>query len=346
MNNIVILSHFKPYPPNHGFAHRVWHIALALKNKGNKVTILHNAIHGKNKRIIKTIQGIKVIQIPFLFKFMQKKHFIFQSNPLYIFEFIKLNKREKIDIVEIELPYLILTTFFLQFFGKKIIYDAHGIEYEWQKVMYNRRGIVLSFIKLIERLALKLSNKAMCCSENDKRTFINEFKIKKEKIDIVPSWVDSFKNIKPYKFQKKTVLFIGSQLHPANREAIEVIFKKIIPFVNKKVKNIQFCFIGKNPPKWLKGKNIIVLGEVKDVKPYILGADLCIAPIFKGSGTRIKILEYLAGNTCIIATSKAVEGLDVKNNENIIIRDNIKDFSDAVVYFLKDHDKENWDEII
>ena len=341
MSNIVIFSHFKPYPPNHGFAHRVWHLALALKKEDKKVIIIHNAIHGKNKKIVKNMQGIKIIQLPFLFKFMQKKHFIFQANPLFLLELLKLNKKGKIGIVEIELPYMILIALFLRLFGKKLVYDAHGVEYEWHRVMYKKKNIVLFLIKLIETLALRLSNKVICCSKNDRNTFINEFKIKKEKIDVVPSLidVDNFKKIKPFKFKKKTVLFIGSQLHPANKEAIDIIYNKIIPAVNKKIKNVQFCFIGKDPPHWLKGKNILVLGEIKDVKSYILGSDLCIAPIFKGCGIRIKILEYMAGKKCVIATTKAAEGLDVGQGKNIILKDDIIDFSNAIVYFLRNKNK-------
>jgi len=335
MSNIVIFSHFKPFPPNHGFAHRVWHLALDLKKKGHTVTILHNAIHGQNKKIVNKIQEITIIQVPFLFSFFQKKHFIFQANPLIIFEFFKLNNEKKIDIIQIELPYLIVITFFLRFMGKKIVYDAHGVEYRWQSIMYQRKGIILFSIKFIEKWALKLSNRALCCSEEDKSTFIREYKINDKKIKVVPSLIDvnAFKHIKPFKFKKKTVLFIGSSLHPANKEAIEKIYYEILPTVVKKVKNVQFCFIGKNPPEYLQGKNVMVFGEVDDVKPYIKGAQICIAPIFKGTGTRIKILEYLAGCKRVVVTHKAVEGIETQSKK-ITFAEDIDSFAEDIIQLL------------
>jgi glycosyltransferase involved in cell wall biosynthesis len=332
MSSIIILSHFKPYPPNHGFAHRVWHRALDLHKKGFSVTIIHNAIHGPNVKTDKEIEGVKIVQIPFLFKSFQKKHFIFQANPLLFLELMK----NRADIVEIELCYLLPVAFLHRLLSKKIIYDAHGVEYEWQRLMYNRKGLILNLIKMSERAALKLCTDVICCSEADRSTFIREFGINNKKIKVVPSIVDtdSFKKITPHKFQKPTALFIGSSLHPANKEAIERIFYDILPRVASKVKDAQFCFIGKNPPSWLIGKNVLVLGEVIDVKPYIKGADVCIAPIFSGCGTRIKVLEYAAGGKKIIATSKAIEGLYVKHNKNIIIRETSTAFSEALSYSL------------
>lgn len=47
----LILSHFKPYPPNHGVARRIWNLALDKIKKDEKTVIVHNVLNGSNKRV-------------------------------------------------------------------------------------------------------------------------------------------------------------------------------------------------------------------------------------------------------------------------------------------------------
>lgn len=329
----LILAHFKPYPPNHGAARRIWNIALNKVKKGEKVTIVHNSLNGPNKMVKTHIKGVTIIQTPLPLKIMRKKHFFFQNNPYMIIELIR---NRNIDEVQIEFPYLLPTALFAKLFKKKIVYDAHGIEYEWQKELYNRNKLLLWITKLIEKTMLKISDKIICCSERDKQKLQELYEISSRKLNVIESTVnkEKIKKARPYKFDKKTVLFIGSQMHPANKEAIEKIFYEIMPKVIEERKDIQFCFIGKNPPKWLKGPNVLVIPEIYDgnVFPYIKGADLCIAPVYKGSGTRIKILEYLACDKQIIATKKGIEG--IKERKNIVIEDSIDEFSKKIIRLI------------
>ena len=54
---------------------------------------------------------------------------------------------------------------------------------------------------------------------------------------------------------------------------------------------------------------------------YICSADICIAPLQSGSGTRLKILEYMASGKPVVSTSIGSEGLNATDNKNIIIED-------------------------
>lgn len=329
----LILSHFKPYPPNHGAARRVWNMALNKAKEGEKVVIVHNSLNGPNKKAIKRIKGITVIQSPFPLKIMRKKHFFFQNNPYML---LNLVKNLDTDEIQFEFPYLLPTAIFAKLFRKRLVYSAHGVEYEWQKELYNRNRLWLWATKLIERTALKLSDEIICLSDIDKQRLQELYKIKPEKIRVIEHKIDmkEVRKAKPYKFKKKTVLFIGSRLHPANKEAIEKIYYEIIPKVLEKRKDVQFCFIGKNPPKWLKGPNTLIIPEIYDgnVFPYIKGADVCIAPIFKGSGVRIKILEYLACNKPVITTKKGIEG--IKTRKNVTIKDSMGEFSKKICQLI------------
>jgi glycosyltransferase involved in cell wall biosynthesis len=93
-------------------------------------------------------------------------------------------------------------------------------------------------------------------------------------------------------------------------------------------------FIGSHIPLWLKkeeSENVMLTGWVKNIAAYINAATVCIAPIRFGSGTRIKILEYMACGKPVISTKIGVEGLEVTNTEHLILEDDPNKFASYIV---------------
>ncbi len=99
---------------------------------------------------------------------------------------------------------------------------------------------------------------------------------------------------------------------------------------------LQFYIVGKNPPNIPKPSNVTFLGYVENTKEFIMKSDICIAPLRYGSGTRLKILEYMAMGKPIISTSKGAEGIDYTENKNIIIEDDFDAFSEKIRIVLDD----------
>ena len=162
---------------------------------------------------------------------------------------------------------------------------------------------------------------------------------------MIPNCVD-FKKYETYSKIKEDneeilkILFIGLLSYPPNIEALYNICNIIAPDFED---NVEFIIVGKNPPKIIHPKNVKFLGFVDDVKKYILNSDICIAPLTYGSGTRLKILEYMAMGKPVISTSKGAEGIDYVNNKNIIIENNISNFP-AIINDLWD-DKSRRDQL-
>ena len=52
-----------------------------------------------------------------------------------------------------------------------------------------------------------------------------------------------------------------------------------------------------------------VTGTVKDVRPFYHHADIALAPLRMGGGTRLKILEAMAAGVPVISTAVGAEGL-------------------------------------
>ena len=70
--------------------------------------------------------------------------------------------------------------------------------------------------------------------------------------------------------------------------------------------------------------------------PYFEKAMLVVAPIRMGSGTRIKVLETLARGKAMVATSTAIEGLDLRPGVDLIVADRADQFADECARLLRD----------
>jgi glycosyltransferase involved in cell wall biosynthesis len=59
---------------------------------------------------------------------------------------------------------------------------------------------------------------------------------------------------------------------------------------------------------------------------------LCnIVPLRAGGGTRLKILNSWAMGKAIVSTSVGCEGLDARDGENMLIRDDPREFAEAIL---------------
>jgi len=195
--------------------------------------------------------------------------------------------------------------------------------------------------KKIEIMALRDATQILVCSERDKQILSENIQNVEDKITIIPNCVD-FVQYKTYLEQhstrvngsgKKTILFTGGLSYPPNRDAVNIICNDIAPNFEDYV---EFLVAGKTPPNIQKPKNVTFLGYVEDILQLILQSDICIAPLRYGSGTRFKILEYMAMGKPVVSTSKGAEGIDYTNYQDIIIEDNFSEFSGRIADLLED----------
>ena len=162
-------------------------------------------------------------------------------------------------------------------------------------------------------------------------------------IAVIPNGVD-VENFKPLpdNFRTNNLLYIGKMDYQPNVDAVLYFIKEIFPVIKRETKNIKFIIVGSNPAKEIKqlenNKDIIVTGYVNDVRPFYEQCALSVVPLRAGGGTRLKILESMAFGRPVISTSIGCEGLDVCNNENIIISDKPQEFARKTIELLQNKD--------
>lgn len=128
----------------------------------------------------------------------------------------------------------------------------------------------------------------------------------------------------------------GNIYSPMDRAA-KWISEDILPIVWERYPSLTLTIIGRRSEitqSHLACERILVLGEVKELMPYLRDATLTVVPLQFESGTRFKILESGAAALACVSTSLGAEGLDVTDGENILIADETESFATAIISVL------------
>jgi glycosyltransferase involved in cell wall biosynthesis len=132
---------------------------------------------------------------------------------------------------------------------------------------------------------------------------------------------------------------IGAMNWMPNEEGIRWFTEQVWPIVHNKLPHLKVHLAGREMPDWLKNlkmENIIIEGEVENAYDFIQSKSILIAPLFSGSGIRIKIIESMALAKAVISTSIGAEGINYTHNKNILIANTAEEFASAIEMLYAD----------
>jgi glycosyltransferase involved in cell wall biosynthesis len=135
------------------------------------------------------------------------------------------------------------------------------------------------------------------------------------------------------------VLFVGNFVHPPNFDAADRLARTIFPLVLERVPRASLSIVGDRPPAELRERadeRVEVTGRVPDLMPFIERAGVFAAPIRFGGGMRVKVVEALAAGKAVVASSLAVEGLDVTDGRQLMLAETDEEFAASIVRLLTD----------
>jgi polysaccharide biosynthesis protein PslH len=133
------------------------------------------------------------------------------------------------------------------------------------------------------------------------------------------------------------LIFTGAFTYHVNYEGAIWFVSEVFPRVRAQVGDVTLTITGNhaNLP-FPAAAGVTLTGFVDDVRPLIASSAVCVAPIWQGGGTRLKILEAMALGAPVVATSKGAEGLDAQDGMHLLIADEPAAFAEAVVRLLRD----------
>lgn len=264
--------------------------------------------------------------------------------------------RESFDAIHIEgiemAPYL--PTLQEKAPGALLIYDAHNAEYalqqriaaqdvrlpkRWPAAIYSL--IQSSRLKRFETRVCRQVGHVLACSQADAamlRALTHH-----TPISVVPNGIglESYTqdNLPEIHLPRPTLVFTGKMDFRPNVDAVLWFTHDILPRVRAEMPTVHFAVVGQKPHarlNVLRGREDVTLtGFVPDVRPYIAAADVYVAPLRMGSGTRLKLLEAMAMRRAVVSTRLGAEGLPVDNGVHLLLANTPSEFAGAVLQLLR-----------
>jgi glycosyltransferase involved in cell wall biosynthesis len=334
-----------------GASIRIYYLAKTLGELGHEVQIIIPTA----KKIVQwannvTVHGINgVIPQPIL-KVLSKLLGVSKMNALFFYDLLFILRLRHIisgsNIIQVEgaSSSALLTFFIKKIFNKPIVVDSHDV---FQALRIKHLNTLRKFIEtFLETVAYRQASLILVVSEKEKQVLMKS-RICSKKIVVIANGVDT-KTFSPLLKSAKSrtnnsarrsysVVFVGNMEYLPNQEAANLIVSKIAPKVTAKIRDVNFLIIGRTPPKLLTNMpHVTFTGTVKTIADFLATSDIAIAPLLQGSGTRLKILEYLSCGLPVVSTSIGAEGLDVEDGINILIEDDMDKFADKIIDLLMD----------
>ncbi|WP_224447673.1 glycosyltransferase family 4 protein [Haloprofundus salilacus] len=119
-------------------------------------------------------------------------------------------------------------------------------------------------------------------------------------------------------------LFVGACDYEPNEEAARRIVDELAPSLS----DVEFVIVGRDPPKTSR-ENVYTPGFVDDLPGALAMADVALCPLTMGSGTKLKMMDYLAAGLPIVTTPVGAQGIDIVDGETALVRD-VTEFEEAI----------------
>ena len=143
---------------------------------------------------------------------------------------------------------------------------------------------------------------------------------------------------------RRDLVFVGNFLHMPNVDGVHYFASDVMPGLRRRLPGVRIHIVGgstteNEPPadvRNLASDDVIVAGYVEDLEPVLDRARVFVAPLRYGAGVKGKIGTAMSHGLPVVATSMAVEGMELTNGENVLVADGATAFADAVARLYND----------
>lgn len=326
--HILFISAVYPYPPRSGGQVRVFEL---LKRLGHRHTIALASFQ-REKDIAHIIPNCEISEILLAYRgrgksFSYIAKSILRHSPLLVETYRLREMQEKItqylmshrvDIIHIEPGYV--ASALPDNLHIPIVVSEHNIEHDvYRQFATTYPGPIRSFLnfdaKKLASFQKRLWRRVQhitAVSPDDQNSIHQETNIP---VTVVPNGVDV--NLFTYKSRaipsrNQTFLYIGDYRWIQNKRAVDTLLRIIWPRLSQSFPTAKLLLIGRELPLDLQNlctHRVSYLPHVENVVAHYHQADVLLAPISVGGGTKYKILEAMATGLPIMATPHAVQGI-------------------------------------
>jgi glycosyltransferase involved in cell wall biosynthesis len=322
--NILVIDHYVPMPDRDSGSLRMFQILRLLRQLGHCVTFIPDNLSntapytGELQK-----RGIEVWYHPYI-KSIRDYLSIHGAG----FDVVILSRcdfaRKHIDSVRLHAP------------QSHVIFDTVDLHF----VREDRQARLTSDPTALQQAQEKQRSEHALIDQADETWVVSEVEqhllqrsCPGKSIQLVSNIVDISPSTTPFALRRDW-LFIGSFQHTPNVDAIVFFLREIYPLLKERLAEAKFYIIGEKVPPdvvALATENVIVTGVQPDVRPFFDSAKLSIAPLRYGAGVKGKINQSMAYGVPVVATSLAIEGMELAPGEDVLVADEPETFAEAMI---------------
>ena len=202
-----------------------------------------------------------------------------------------------------------------------VVYSAHNVELRYHQAdpeLQVLRRPALWRIEHLERTAVQSSDLVIACSDEDSRTLAALYRPPQRQAVIANGFDaalltferaalrDTARAALGFKPSDRVILFVGGDA-PHNRDAVRFLAYDVLPALDH---TARLLILGESGAAAPRGHpHIRQPGFVEDWRTYFAATDVAVNPVAFGSGTNIKLAEYVAAGLPSISTPFGLRGM-------------------------------------
>ena len=136
------------------------------------------------------------------------------------------------------------------------------------------------------------------------------------------------------------ITFTGQMDYPPNVAAVEMFARDVMPAIRAVSSEAHFNVVGRAPVPAVRALDGVhgtrVTGAVLDVRPWVAGADLVVAPLTIARGVQNKVLEAMAMARPVLATPQAATGIAARDGFELVVADGAEALARQALALLHD----------
>ncbi len=203
----------------------------------------------------------------------------------------------------------------------RIVYSAHNVEFDYHRTYPGTRllrGAGLRRIEHLERAAVRSSDLVVACSDDDVQRFGALYGAPRRAAVIVNGFDagllefrraatrDAARAALGFAPSDRVILFVGGD-GAHNREAVRFLTRDILPALDG---SARLLIAGRSGAAAPAGDlRIRRPGFVDDLRTAFAAADVAVNPVAFGSGTNVKLAEYVAVGLPVVSTPIGLRGV-------------------------------------
>ncbi len=242
------------------------------------------------------------------------------------------------DVAQFELPWLFGWAPHVSGRPSKVL-SAHNVELDYvqARVHPRMRRLVASRARFLEGKAMRDSDLVVACTEADAHRLRTLYGAPRA-TEVIPNGFGTMLSSAQRSQLRasgraelgippgdRVVVFVGGRA-PHNVDALHAFKVRVLPRLGERWRLVTAGRVA--PPGQSQDGVVLSLGYVENLEPILAVADVAVNPVSEGSGSSVKVADYLAAGLPVVSTPIGMRGFE-RLAESMTVAD-LDDFPAAI----------------